>query len=168
MLGHKNNNNGTPNKINSRRTYAECAAGAAKAVGLVRYLESAVAAAERAYAERAGGLVRLRAAVALRERHGTAVGSTREQARVEEARFEETRHGEAHFGETRVGAAFAACEEAGGRVAGAGGRGGRSAVAAGRQEEAADVGAAGCGDCSALFEANERLIQEARHRGLLG
>ncbi|CAM9850541.1 unnamed protein product, partial [Laminaria digitata] len=91
---------------------AECATGAAKAVRSVRYLEGAVTAAERAYAERAGDLVRLRAAVALRERHGGGgvVGGSHEEARAEEARVGEVRFGEARveaarFGQARVGAA---------------------------------------------------------------
>lgn len=136
------------------RTYTECAAGAATAVGLVRYLEGTVTAAERAYAKRAGGLVRLRAAVALRERHEESrVSGAREEARVggegEEARF----GGEGE--ESRVGGEFESREEVGDRAAGVG-------VGVGRGR------AVGCGDCSALFEANERLIREARHRGLLG
>lgn len=123
-------------------THAECAASAARAVRLVRNLEDAVTAAEREYAKRARDLVRLRAAASLRDRQrdGTAAATLETPG---------------------VGETLEACEGQGNGGVGSGSRAEESVR--GRGGDMVVV----CDGCTVLFESNERLLQEARSRGLL-
>lgn len=138
---------------------AECAAAAARAVKAVRHVEGAAAAAEREYARRAREIVRLRAAVALRERNinsrptsndgDSAVGSAGASPALDRR--------EKGAGEG-VGVGRTLAEDGGGPGMTGGDDGGRA-----ERED----GLVGCGGCAILFEANERLLEEARARGFI-
>lgn len=118
-----------------------------KARRAVRFAEGAAAAAEREYAKRARDLVRMRAAAALKERQDADNGETiNGDAELRPSLRHHERGGSGGMGKDSV---EAASPEARG-----GGEAGNSLV--------------GCGGCAVLFEANERLLQEAKARGFLG
>jgi len=124
----------------------EYAASAARAVSVVRRVEGTAAAAEREYAKRARGLVRLRATAALRERNSDTLnhGDIGQGELMSPANREQGSGGLVSLGHGPV-------ESTSPETLGGAGEGRRDLV--------------GCGSCALLFEANERLLQEARARG---
>lgn len=142
----------------SSKAYAECAAAAARAVKVVRHVEGAAAAAEREYAKRARDIVRLKAAVALREKRndksaGSGVVGVAERQVPPAAERDKGAGGGMGVGRNPLEG------ESLGRAGGDDGGG----------EEGAEGerGLVGCGGCAVLFEANERLLEEARIRGFI-
>lgn len=125
--------------IPTSNLHAKNAASAAKAVYIVRYLEGAARAAEQMYAKQAGNLVRLRAEAALRGGH-EAIILTRKKEGIREASI---------LPEEETGAIRSKGET----------------ERKWQRERAENV--VSCGNCSFLFKANERLLQEATSRGLL-
>ncbi|CAM9680363.1 unnamed protein product, partial [Ectocarpus sp. 4 AP-2014] len=118
-----------------------------KARRAVRFAEGAAAAAEREYAKRARDLVRMRAAAALKKREDDDNGEIiKGGPELRPPPRHHERGGSGGVGKDSV-------EEASPEARG-GGEAGNSLV--------------GCGGCAVLFEANERLLQEAKARGFLG
>lgn len=146
----------------SSKAYAECAAAASRAVKAVRYVEGAAAAAEREYAKRTRDIVLLRAAVALRERNSSRstridndVGDVGVCVGVAPPHVPPAVEREGADGGTGPGRDPA---EGGTPGTGSGADGGRAGGVG---------GLVGCGGCAVLFAANERLLQEARVRGIV-
>lgn len=119
----------------------------AEAARAVRLAECTAAVAEREYASRARGLVRLRAATSLQNRcsdngrggvPGTCASSAGEREASRRAIRKDAAVSERLIEGVRSGKAYGS----GGFVL-------------------------GCGGCAVLFEANERLLEEARARGFL-
>lgn len=139
----------------SSTAYEVCAAAAAaaRAVKAVRHVEGAASAAERMYAERARGIVRLRAAMTLRERNDQSTGNDTGGADVSPAVERDKGAGEG------AGAGSSRDEGLSTRMADGGKDYGRGAEDGG--------GLVGCGGCAVLFEANERLLEEARACGFV-
>ncbi|CAM9494746.1 unnamed protein product, partial [Hapterophycus canaliculatus] len=119
----------------------------------LRLAECTATAAEREYAKRARKLVRLRAAIKVETRHtvasstssrtGACVGGVGEHNDAIDASYQVGRRAEAAVGE-------------------------RSTERACSEEGAGHGYVLGCGGCAVLFEANERLLDEARACGFLG
>ncbi|CAM9641212.1 unnamed protein product [Ectocarpus fasciculatus] len=113
----------------------------------VRFAEGAAAAAEREYAKRARDLVRMRAAAALKERR-------------------DDHHGEIINGGAEHRTSPRQLEKGASGGVGRDSVEGTSPEARGRGEAGNNL--VGCGGCAVLFEANDRLLQEAKDRGFLG
>ncbi|CAN0189516.1 unnamed protein product [Ectocarpus fasciculatus] len=113
----------------------------------VRFAEGAAAAAEREYAKRARDLVRMRAAAALKER-------------------QDDHHGEIINGGAEHRTSPRQLEKGASGGVGRDSVEGTSPEARGRGEAGNNL--VGCGGCAVLFEANDRLLQEAKDRGFLG
>eukprot|EP00752_Nemacystus_decipiens_P012531 g11099.t1 len=137
----------------SSKAYAECAAAAARAVKAVRNVEGAATAAEREYAKRARSIVRLRSAEALRERNDN---STRRCSDVGGVGVSSASEREKGAGEGGGGLRTSASRESQGMA---------DCDVGGRAE--GGNGLVGCGGCAILFEANERLLEEAKARGFI-
>lgn len=117
-----------------------------KARRAVRFTEGAAAAAEREYAKRARDLVRMRAVAALKERQDEHEEIINGGAELRPSPPQLEPGGSGGMGRDSV--------EAASPQARGGGEAGNSLVE--------------CGGCAVLFEANERLLQEAKARGFLG
>eukprot|EP00903_Cladosiphon_okamuranus_P017497 g16117.t1 len=143
----------------SSKEKGECAAAAVRAVKAVRNVEGAAAAAERMYAERARGIMRLRAAMALRERQDQSTSNGMGGANMSSAIERANGAGEG----VGVGAGRSRAEGGGPRMV----DGDDDDDDDGRGAERGEGGLVGCGGCAVLFEANERLLEEARARGFV-